>query len=370
MLSTPVNWPLAKGYLLNHSAGLPPLSVNDHLASELFAPWTAANDQVWPHWLQGIETFRKALAGVLNAEASMVCPQPNVSAAVSQVLGALPVSKGRNRLLIAERAFPSLGFVFSVAERAGFEVVMIPGRENTLDLAVWDRYMDARVHAALLTHVHSNTSECHDITGLAKLAAQRGIFSIVDVAQSIGIRPIDVAGWNADFIAGSCLKWLCGGSGAGFLWVNPARLEQCKPRDVGWFSHADPFEFDINHFDYAPDALRFWGGTPSVAPCLMAGHSINCLLDIGLQPIEAHNRLLGERLCAQVAEEFQVSPLNSVNRGGSVVLNFGQRQVAFAQRLKGAGIQFDERREGIRLSPHLYNTEGDMDAIIELLPAS
>ncbi|MFK7958152.1 MAG: aminotransferase class V-fold PLP-dependent enzyme [Lysobacterales bacterium] len=369
MLNLPQAWAPAPGYLLNHSAGIPPITLKAHLEESLLGPWTTGNDQVWPQWLAGVDAFRRALAQVIRHEPGMVCPQPNVSAAVSQVLGAVPRNKARGKLLIAERAFPSLGFVFSIARRSGFEPVMVPRSENTLELATWDRYLDSQVHAVLLTHVHSNTSECHDIAALAGMARKRGIVSIVDVAQSIGIRPIDANAWNADFIAGSCLKWLCGGSGAGFLWVNPERLEQCQPRDVGWFSHADPFEFDINHFEYAPDALRFWGGTPSVAPCLTAAHSIESLLSVGLDSIQDHNRELSEKLCAAVAPEFQVSPIDPAHRGGSVVLNFGDRQSNFENSLSNANIHFDARNEGVRLSPHLYNTQQDIDNIIGSFPA-
>ncbi len=368
MLSIPDAWAAAPGYLLNHSAGIPPTSLKAHLEDTLLAPWTAGDDQLWPHWLAAIDTFRQGLAQVLQHQPDMICPQPNVSAAVSQVLGALPVRKGRNKLLISERAFPSLGFVFSNARNLGFEPVMVPRSENTLNPATWDRFMDHQVHAVLLTHVHSNTSECHDIAPLATIARERGIVSIVDVAQSIGIRPIDANEWNVDFIAGSCLKWLCGGSGAGFLWVNPEQVEQCQPRDVGWFSHANPFEFDIHHFKYAPDALRFWGATPSVAPCLTAAHSIECLLNVGLRSIQGHNQELSEKLCSAVAPEFQVSPIDPIQRGGSVVLNFGERQSDFEKNLGNAEIYFDARNEGVRLSPHLYNTVQDIEKILQCLP--
>ena len=363
-------WPAASGYLLNHSAGLPPLDTAQVLSEKLLGPWTARDDQVWPHWLEAIEEFRENIAQVLNHDASMICPQPHVSAALSQVLNALPMQPGRNRLLLAERAFPSLGFVFQMAERRGFEVIMIPREENTLDSNVWEQHLDERVHCVLFTHVHSNTSECHDIAPLTALARQQGAISVVDVAQSIGVRPVDARAWNADFIVGSCIKWLCGGSGAGFLWVHPDRVAACEPAEVGWFSHRDPFEFDIHHFEYAPDALRFWGGTPSVAPAIVAGHSIAALLELGLERIEAHNRELTAMLAEAVPEDCLVSPAIAAQRGGSVMLHFGDQQESFTTRLGTAGLKFDVRREGVRLSPHFYNTPTDMERVLTCLPGT
>lgn len=363
------NWPKGEGYLLNHSAGLPPLDAADRLKDGLFGPWVASDDQVWPHWMQAFDRFRAALAQVINHDAAMICPQPSVSLGLSQVMHSLPVHRERNRLLIAERAFPSLGFIFSVAQRQGFELVMVPRDRDTLDPATWAEYLDERVHCVVFTHVHSNTSECHDIAPLCALARQCGAISVIDVAQSIGIRPIDAKHWDADFITGSCLKWLCGGPGAGFLWVNPRRIAECEPADVGWFSHRNPFEFDIHNFEYAPDALRFWGGTPSVAPALVAAHSIEQLLTLRLDAIEAHNRELGDMLCSQIDRRFQVSPHDSAHRGGSVVLNFADQQDAFADNLKAAGLQFDLRREGVRLSPHFYNDAADIETVLGCIPS-
>ena len=361
-------WPQGRGYLLNHSAGLPPLDAAEALSASLFGPWVATDDQVWVHWMRAFDRLREALARVMQHQAAMICPQPSVSSGLSQILASLPVDNRRRRLLIAERAFPSLGFICQLAERRGFELQMIPRSENTLDPQVWSRYLDERVHLAIFTHVHSNTSECHAIAPLCALARNCGAASVVDVAQSIGVRSVNASAWGADFIVGSCIKWLCGGPGAGFLWVDPNRLEQCQPIDVGWFSHADPFEFDIHNFEYATDALRFWGGTPSVAPALTAAHAIETLLTRGLAPLEAHNRRLIGELCEAVDPRWLVSPQDPEHRGGTVVLHFAQKQDLFAERLRSAGLQFDRRDEGIRLSPHFYNDENDLQRVMECFP--
>ncbi|MEM9533870.1 MAG: aminotransferase class V-fold PLP-dependent enzyme [Pseudomonadota bacterium] len=363
------NWPSGNGYLLSHSSGLPPLSAESATSAQLFGPLRSNRSEVWNRWLEAVGEFRAALAEVINHDAAMICPQPSVSAGLTQVLGALPPVDGRRKLLIAERAFPSLGFVFSVAQRAGFELTMVPREENTQNPETWAKYLDDQVHCVLFTHVHSNTSECHDIAALCEVARASGAISVVDVAQSIGIRAVDARAWHADFIVGSCLKWLCGGSGAGFLWVHPDQVARCEPRDVGWFSHRDPFEFDIHHFEYADDALRFWGGTPSAAPAIVANHSIRALLELGLPAVRAHNRQLTDHLVAQVDAECLTSPAVADQRGGTVVLNLKSQHADFVGRLASAGLEFDERKEGVRLSPHLYNTLEDMERILACVPA-
>ncbi|MEE4279177.1 MAG: aminotransferase class V-fold PLP-dependent enzyme [Halieaceae bacterium] len=360
-------WPLDHAYLLSHSAGLPPKTLLRATERALFEPWSGQHDRAWEHWLGAIGDFRDAIAQVLGSERRLVCPQPSVTAGLAQILGALPQRAGRTRLLIAGRAFPSLGFLFAQYARRGYELVLVDDNADTRDPAAWAELLDERVQCVLFTHVHSNTGVCHAIEPLCTLARERGAFSVIDVAQSIGIRPIDAAAWGADFIIGSCIKWLCGGSGAGFLWSSAARLEDCEPVDVGWFSHADPFEFDIRSFRYAEDALRYWGGTPSVAPAVIAGHSIRCLLDVGLERIEAHNQRLLDRLVEGMDASTLVSPRDRTQRGGTAIVHRGNGQERFVAKLRDEGVQFDARADGARLSPHLYNDEGDIERVLRCL---
>src|SRR5258707_405115 len=100
------------------------------------------------------------------------------------------------------------------------------------------------------------------------------------------------AALGADVVLGSCVRWLCGGRVAGFWWLGPGLMRQLKPVDVGWFSHADPFEMDIHSFRYADDARRFWGGTPSVAPYAIATAGLELLGAVGIEAVLAHNRAL------------------------------------------------------------------------------
>jgi kynureninase len=182
---------------------------------------------------------------------------------------------------------------------------------------------------------------------------------VVDVAQSVGVVPIDLAQWQADFVIGSCVKWLCGGPGAGFLWVSPDRINQCHPRDVGWFSHEAPFEFDIRNFRFAPDAMRYWGGTPSIQPYVLATNSLKIFNQLGIEQIRTHNLALTDQLLHGVSDENCVSPREPALRGGTVVLQYAEEQLhRIAKNLEAEEVSFDLRRTGVRLSPHIYN-EGE-----------
>jgi selenocysteine lyase/cysteine desulfurase len=215
--------------------------------------------------------------------------------------------------------------------------------------------------------VHSNTSRQVPVSDICALARERAIMTVVDVAQSAGVVPIDADDWSADFVVGSCVKFLCGGPGAGFLWVNDRVLRDCQPSDVGWFSHADPFEFDIHQFRYADSALRFWGGTPPVLPYAVAANSLETMTNIGIERIRAHSLELTQAIIDSVPRKCLFTPARPANRGGTVALDFGERQPAAADALAGAGVHFDIRRTGIRLSPHIYTTSDEIDSVIACL---
>jgi len=354
-------------YLLNHSVGRPPRTARQAVDEGFFEPWEQGDAEVWPSWLARVDDFRRTLATLLNGRQPEFCPQTNLSSALTKLIHALPKQSGRETILLHERDFPSMGFVLQQAERLGYRTRMIAADSDPQDLGEWERHLGDDVGIALITHVHSNTSALLPVADITARARQRGIVSVVDVAQSVGVVPIDLGEWEADFVLGSCVKWLCGGPGAGFLWANPGIIPQCEPIDVGWFSHAEPFEFDIRDFRYAEDALRFWGGTPSVMPYVLATHSIGVLCEIGIEQIREHNQAMVQKVVEQLQPASVLTPRDPARRGGTLVVQFGDSQRAAIEKLQAANVRFDGRATGLRLSPHIYNKEEEMEIVVECL---
>lgn len=124
----------------------------------------------------------------------------------------------------------------------------------------------------------------------------------------------------------------------------------------------------MHNFRYASDALRFWGGTPSVQPYVTAANSIALLNDIGIETVRQHNMALTQSLADAVDPAWLVSPALPQSRGGTLVLNPGDAlQAAVCTRLRRAAVLFDERPTGIRLSPHIYNTEEELAIVRDCL---
>jgi len=358
------------GYLLNHSVGRPLKSTEQALKQAFFAPWQESGREPWGQWLGVIDNFTAALASLFNGQPQDFCPQVNLSSALSKIVMSLGrlTRDGGAVVLMSEIDFPSMGFALKKALPASCELRFIPKSLDVTDPNVWSAHICDDVDLVFVSHAYSNTGQQAPLAQIIPFARERGCLSLVDVAQSAGILPLDLAKLQPDFMIGSSVKWLCSGPGAAYLWINPAILPECQPQDVGWFSHENPFEFDIHDFRYHPTALRFWGGTPSIAPYAIAAHSIQYFANIGSQVMREHNLQLMEPVVQTLDDEL-VSPREVDKRSGTLILQFGERQPHIMAALAEANISVDARSLGIRVSPHIYNDEADILRLLEVIKA-
>ncbi|CCQ11348.1 Cysteine desulfurase [Pseudoalteromonas luteoviolacea B = ATCC 29581] len=352
-------------YLLSHSVGRPLKSLADHLQTHFYQPWQQGNKEPWEMWLAGIEQFTVQLATLFNSEARLFCPQANLSSGLTKFLQSLPQQNKPLRLLMSEVDFPSMGFAARHA-REDIELEFIPAKMDLSDIESWQAHLQTDIDYVFVSHVYSNTGEQAPLHAISTIARQKGIKVIADVAQSAGIIELDLQKTPVDVLLGSSVKWLCGGPGAAYLWVNEPLLSICKPKDVGWFSHANPFEFNIHHFAYHTSALRFWGGTPSVHAYVCAAHSIGYFNQVGVKQVRAHNWQLLSKLHRALAQ-YIVSPLEQEQASGTAILSFGDADERVYQALQAHSIALDKRAKGFRVSPHLYNCEEDIDRLISVI---
>jgi selenocysteine lyase/cysteine desulfurase len=203
--------------------------------------------------------------------------------------------------------------------------------------------------------VHSNTGAVAPVAEIVRLCRAADAISVIDIAQSAGVVPLALDTLDADVVIGSCIKWLCGGPGAAFLWLRPGLAERLTPSAVGWFSHENPFEMDIRSFRYAPGALRFWGGTPSVAPYVCAAASLRVIERIGVRNVFAHNRELVAAFRAALPREWQ-GRIDAGRMGGTICLDVGDQVAPVRERLLAEQARFDVRGTTLRLSFHVFNT--------------
>lgn len=355
-----------KHYFLSHSVGAQPKSYGERLQEGFAAPWRENGAAVWSAWFDAVEKFKRGLAPIIGAAPEDICPVANVSDGVSKILLSLPERPRRRKIVLTEDDFPTIGFVLAQGERLGYELVFLPGGERLADPDAWAPAFEDDVQLVAAMQVFSNTAVLSPVAEIARRAREAGVYSLIDIAQAAGAAPVRLDEWRPDFAVSTSLKYLCGGSGAAYMWGAPETVESCAPLNVGWFSHENPFEFDIHHFKYADGVARFTGGTPSIAPLAGASAAHEILNAHGVDAIYAHNQKLLSRLFDALPAGAFLSTTKEGARGSSGIIKVRDYEAA-AKDLSTAGIIHDMRLGGARISVHLYNDESDIDALASAL---
>jgi kynureninase len=226
--------------------------------------------------------------------------------------------------------------------------------------------IDERTLCVALSHVLFKSAYIHDVAPIAARARSRGALSIIDGYQAVGAMPVNVKELGIDVYIGGCLKWLCGGPGAAFLWVDPERRASLTPRLTGWMAHRNPFAFAAT-LDRRDDAWRFLHGTPNISALYAARHGLEMIGAIGLEAIRAKS-LRQTSLILELASAHgwpARAPADRSRRGGTVALDV-PHGLAVSRSLKRREILCDYRTgAGIRFSPHFYSTDEEIAAAVE-----
>ncbi|WDI32892.1 aminotransferase class V-fold PLP-dependent enzyme [Hyphococcus flavus] len=355
-----------KHYFLSHSVGAQPISYDNFFRNGFADPWEKEGFHVWEPWFGAIDGFKRGLSAIIGAHPQDICPLSNVSDGASKIMLSLPERRRRRKIVLTEDDFPTMGFALAQGRRLGYEIVFLPGGARLADPDAWAPAFEDDVQLVAVMQVFSNTSVLSPVREIARRAREKGVFCLVDAAQAAGAVPVRLNEWRPDFALGTSLKYLCGGPGAAWMWADRESANQCAPLNVGWFSHKDPFEFDIKHFKYAEGVGRFTGGTPSVAPLAGALAGQNVINEYGVERVYEHNQRLLSRLADALPKGAFLSTIREGMRGSAVLIKV-KDYAAAAAHLAQAGIHHDTRLGAVRVSFHLYNDENDVDALVKAL---
>ncbi|MGH7468791.1 MAG: aminotransferase class V-fold PLP-dependent enzyme [Longimicrobiales bacterium] len=355
-----------KTYLNSCSLGALSRRADTRLA-QFQADWHEYGASAWYEiWLGRTAELRARVAAMLHAAEAELAFTHSTSAALSSIASALDYST-RNRVVVSELDFPTVAYQWLV--RPDVEVVRVPSDDGaTIDLARFAEAIDERTALVATGHVFFTTGAIQDVARIAALAHQAGALCLIDGYQALGQLPVDVRALGVDVYAGGPLKWLLGGPGLCYLYVKSSLIQKLQPTMTGWFANRDQFAFDSSHFEFHDDARRYELGTPALHVLHTALGGQEIIDEIGLSTIRERNGLLTERLIALArAAGFRLRMAPSPDTRSAIVMMAHANPAAAVAHLANYGVIVDWRPGHVRISPHFYNTEQEMERVVQLL---
>lgn len=358
-------------YLINNSLGAMPRGVEDELAAFARA-WGERGVRAWHEgwWEMSAETG-DLLAPLLGVRPGGVSMHQNVSVAAALFISAIDYPAERNRIVYTELNFPNVMYLMEGESRKGAEIVMVPSDDGIgVPTERLLAAIDERTRLVPISHTLFRSAFVQDAQAIARRCREVGAILLLDVYQSAGVLPLELEAWGVHAATGGSVKWLCGGPGAGFLWVNPEIAETLQPTFTGWMADEEPFQFRPGPIHYRKEAnWRFLTGTPNIPALYSCRSGYRIVAGVGTQRIRERSLALTNHLI-QAAEEagFEVrTPRDPKHRGGTVSI-WHEDAERLCHELIAREIICDYRpRAGIRLSPHFYNTEAELDRAIATL---
>jgi kynureninase len=354
-------------YLVSNSLGAMPRSVPERLA-EYADQWATLGVRAWAKgWWEMPLALGDELAPLIGAAPGTVAMAPTVTFAQAVVLSAMSFTGGRDTIVMSALDFPSVRYLHEeLAPKLGARVVVVPSDDGiSIDEERLCAAIDERTALVSISHVLFKSAYIVDVARITAHAHRMGALVSLDAYHSVGVVPVDVSAIGADFLTGGVLKWLCGGPGGCFLYASPAASARCAPALTGWQAHAHPFAFD-GEMEYADGAARWLGGTP-VIPALFANlEGPRIVLRAGMEAIRAKSIRQTARL-VELADShgYAVSaPRDPSKRGGTIAFDV-PNGAEVAQALLARDVIIDYRPgAGIRVAPHFYTTDDEVERVV------
>ncbi|HWN07887.1 MAG TPA: aminotransferase class V-fold PLP-dependent enzyme [Pyrinomonadaceae bacterium] len=354
-------------YLISHSLGAMPRETRTQLA-EYADMWATRGVRAWAEgWWDMPVTVGNEVARIIGAERDSVVMHQNVSICQSLILSCLAPTPKRNKIVYSELNFPSVMYVYEAHARDGkLRIETVPSDDGiTIQL---ERFLEAIDEETLLvpfSHVLFKSGFLQNAKAITERAHEVGAMVVLDAYQSAGTVPFSVKDLNVDFATGGSVKWLCGGPGAGYLYVRPDLHEKLEPKTTGWMAHEEPFAFD-RKLRYASGIRRFLHGSPAIPALYAARSGYKVINEIGLEAIREKSIRQTTRLIS-LAEEagFKVtSPRSASDRGGTITVGHDDAAAITRELVRREFIVDYRPGAGVRISPHFYNTDEELELVI------
>ena len=359
-------------YMISHSLGAMPARTAKSV-QEYTDTWATRGIRAWEEgWWEMPITVGNLVGRIIGAGEGEVVMHQNVSVCQSLVTGCFDWSDRRNKLVTDGLNFPSNDYIYHGLARQGARIVSAPSPDGfTLPVDLVLAAIDEETQLVSVSQVAFRSSYLQDLAPIVEKAHRVGALVIADLYQSAGTVPIDVRALGLDFATGGSVKWLCGGPGAGYLYVRRDLWTTLRPAATGWVAHEQPFAFDGGPIRYAHDAFRFLNGTPNIPALYSARPGYEIVNEIGVPAIREKSLRQTARLMALAEERgLRVNTCRDAQRRGGVVTIDVPNGLEVTRELARREILVDFRpAAGIRVAPHFYTQDEELDRTVTEIAA-
>jgi cysteine desulfurase / selenocysteine lyase len=320
-------------------------------------------------WADREQQVRARSAALINARPDQIAFIKNTSEGLSFAANGIDWRAGDNTIVPAAD-FPSVVYPWLNLAGQGVETRLIEAREGRILLDDLRAAIDGRTRAIAISTVQFKSGFRCDLAAIGELCRRHDLLFVVDGIQSLGALGCDVHACGIDVLAADAHKWLMGPQGIGIFYCSDRALERLAVRTVGWLSVREPFQF-LPQIDLLPDARRFEPGSANSIGIFGLGGTLDLITELGMETIEARVIALTDRLCDGLARKgYHVrSPRGDRERSGIVIFDSAAHPTDdIFQRLAADDVIVSVRGGAIRVSPHYYNTEAEIERLLRLLP--
>ncbi len=351
-------------YLISNSLGAMPRAVYDRVR-DYAETWATRGVRAWEEaWWEMAAKVAERVGALLGANPDEISLHQNVTLTQAVITSCFDFRGLRNKVVMVDMEFPSILYFYLEQRRRGAQLEIVKSEDGIrIPLEKLLAAIDERTLLVPVSYVLFRSSFIQDARAIVERAQRVGAHVILDIFQAAGTVPLDLHDLGVDFAAGGVLKWLCGGPGAAYLYVRSDLRAKLAPTLTGWLAHKRPFNFEVGPIDLRDDSYRFMNGTPQIPALYACLPGIEIISQVGVERIREKSLRQTARLVEGALKRgWRVNtPRNPDERGGTVSVECPHAQEV-TRELLARDILVDYRPQaGIRLSPHFYNRDEEID---------
>ena len=330
----------------------------------------ASGDVNGDEWHRAYGRTRELAAGLIGSSPDEIAFVKNTSEGLSFVANGLDWRPGDN-VVGAEREFPANVYPWMNLSKKGVEFRMVPERNGRICPDDIFEAVDSRTKLIALSFVEFTSGFRNDIAAIGEFCSGRDILFVVDAIQGLGALRLDVRGAGVDVLSSDSHKWLMGPEGIGIFYCSERAMERIEVTEIGWFNVVNPSDYLNYDLTLHPGARRFECGSLNTMGIYGLEGALELIRDVGIDFIEGRVLGLTDLLCEGLERKgYKIYSPRGQNERSGIVSFYSERydSLKVYNRLREARIIVALRDGRIRVSPHYYNSEEEIERLLGELP--